>query len=177
MRNKKNIKSGFTLIEIIVSLSVFSAVILIILGAVLSIMNLQKKTNAFRAAQENLSYAFESIAKEMRTGTRYASVSGDFPSHDITFKNDQGNQVVYKVGGGGNYDGQIVKCVDGNPCVPLTSSELVVDNLTFVIKGAGGNDGQQPWVRILVSCKVGAGTKYETSLFLQTAVTQRKRDS
>lgn len=178
MLNSHNRGKGFTLIEIIVSLSVFSAVILIVLGAVISIMNLQRKTNAFRAAQENLSYAFESIAKEIRTGSKYRNTDNQADSSSLDFINDQAQHVFYRLNGG-----QIEKCVDEvgvaictNSFLPLTSTEISIDSLHFTITGVGV-DQNQPRIRMLVFGEVGKGTKYSSTLFLQTVVTQRKLDS
>ena len=179
MLNNNQKKGGFTLIEIIVSLGVFSVVILIILGAVFSIINLQRKTSAFRAAQENLSYAFESMAKEIRTGHKYGSnydlSNGKFVR--LTFINDTNREVLYEV----DASGRVTKSTNdigqphGNP-MPLTSSEVFVESLKFEITGAGP-EGNQPMVRAMISGVVGKGTKYEASFFLQTAITQRKPDS
>jgi len=175
--NKNN--RGFTLIEIIVSLAVFSTVVLIILGAVLAIMNLQRRTNAFRVAQENLSYAFESMVKEMRTGSLYENTLADPAS--IEFINDQNKKVFYRL-----EDGQIKKCAadgrEGTECpipnsyLPLTSTEVAINRLSFVINGSGADD-EQPTVKIILSGSVGANTKYKYEFFLQTVVTQRKIDS
>lgn len=180
MFRKSELRRGFTLVEIIVSLGVFSVVILIVLGAVLGIINLQRKTNAFRVAQENLSYAFESMVKEIRTGHRYNNLVNGENLTEFSFLNDQEDNVYYEV-----YDGRVVKgfIVDNvkQMPLPLTSDEVTVESLTFTVVGAGGpgtsGEGQQPIIRAMISGVVGAGTKYETKFFLQTAITQRKPDS
>lgn len=180
---------GFTLIEIIVSLAVFSVVTLIILGAVLSIMSLQKRTNAFRVAQENLSYAFESMIKETRTGNTYKHLGTD--PQTIKFTNIDNNIVVYRLD---TVKGQIVKCTTplsadtacDNPAtgnfMPLTSDEVVINQLLIGIEGTtvsgspSQGDGEQPMTRFYVSATVGSGTKFESKLYLQTSSTQRKAD-
>ena len=167
---------GFTLIEIIVSLGVFSIVILIVLGAVFSIINLQRKTNAFRVAQANLSYAFEAMAKEIRTGHRYNNAVNGEGLTSFSFLNDSvpEQNVFYRV----DADGRMVKGLVGDPAdpLPLTSSEVTIKSLIFDVSGVGA-DGAQPMVRVKISGVAGEGTKYETKFFLQTAITQRKPDS
>ena len=50
-------KGGFSLIEIMVSLAIFSIVVLVATGALLSILNANKKTQALKAVVNNFNFA------------------------------------------------------------------------------------------------------------------------
>jgi prepilin-type N-terminal cleavage/methylation domain-containing protein len=67
---------GFTLIEMIVSLAVFSVVAVVALTALMSIMAANRKAQTLQSAITNLSYAMESLSREMRVGTKYHCTDG-----------------------------------------------------------------------------------------------------
>lgn len=60
--------SGFTLIEIMVSISIFSVVMLIVIGALLMLNDANKKAQAIRAVVDNLNFAVDDMTRSMRTG-------------------------------------------------------------------------------------------------------------
>lgn len=68
-------EKGFTLIEMIVSLGVFSIVITIAVGALLVIISTNKQIQAEQSVMSNLAFAMDSMTREMRTGYSYACVS------------------------------------------------------------------------------------------------------
>lgn len=67
----RNTKSGFTLIEIIVSLGVFSTVVTIAVGALLVLMAANEELQGEQSVMTNLSFAMDSMTREIRTGTDY----------------------------------------------------------------------------------------------------------
>ncbi len=64
-------KKGFTLIEMIVSLAIFSIVAVVALGALTKIISANKKAQALQAAFTNLNFALESMSRELRVGANY----------------------------------------------------------------------------------------------------------
>src|SRR3989338_8582023 len=62
---------GFSLIEIMVSLAIFSIVVLVATGALLSILNANKKTQALKAVVNNFNFALENMARNIRVGKNY----------------------------------------------------------------------------------------------------------
>lgn len=64
-------QSGFTLIEMIVSLGVFSGVITIAVGALLVLVAANNQLQGEQSVMTNLSFALDSMTREMRTGTDY----------------------------------------------------------------------------------------------------------
>jgi len=61
-------EAGFTLLEMLVSLAVFSVALLIIMVTLFSVFNAQRKAIAIQNAQDNLRFAFEHMTKEIRVG-------------------------------------------------------------------------------------------------------------
>lgn len=68
---------GFTLIELIVSLAVFSFVATIAIGALLMLMSASKRLQGEQSVMTNLSFALDAMTREIRTGTFYYCASGN----------------------------------------------------------------------------------------------------
>jgi len=67
----KSKTSGFTLIEMIVSLAVFSVVVTISVGALLMLVASNRQLQDEQAVLANLSFVVDSMTREIRTGTNY----------------------------------------------------------------------------------------------------------
>ncbi|MEN9920639.1 MAG: hypothetical protein RL538_532 [Candidatus Parcubacteria bacterium] len=82
-------QSGFTLVEMIVALAVFAVVITISVGALLMLVASNDQLRKEQAIMTNLSFALDSMTREIRTGTHYYcasenSASGIFsPTYDL----------------------------------------------------------------------------------------------
>lgn len=64
-------QSGFTLIEMIVSLGVFSVVVTIAVGALLILIASNRQLQDEQSILSNLSFALDSMTRDIRTGTHY----------------------------------------------------------------------------------------------------------
>lgn len=72
---KKNLNKGFTLIEIMVSLMIFSIVAFIAVGALLKIVDANRKSQTLKVTINNINFALESMSRELRVGTNYTCLS------------------------------------------------------------------------------------------------------
>ncbi len=68
---RKNWCRGFTLIEMIVSLGLFSIVVTISVGALLVLVATNQQLQSEQSVMTNLSFALDSMTREIRTGTSY----------------------------------------------------------------------------------------------------------
>ena len=170
---KKIKNSGFTLIELMVALGVFMVVMTITLSAFLNIIDIQKKTEAFRKVNDNLNFAMEAMMREIREGTKYCPsgcASGSF-----SFTNKDADLIKYELDTGGN--GGYVKRTKGLDIIRMTSDGIKITNLSFSVRGNGTGDKLQPLVTISISGESGEKEKLKSSLNLQATVSQRKLDS
>jgi prepilin-type N-terminal cleavage/methylation domain-containing protein len=72
LQKKINSKTkGFTLIEALVSLGLFSIVIVTASGVILSILNSNRKNQAISSVVNNLNYSVESMVRDIKTGYGY----------------------------------------------------------------------------------------------------------
>ena len=97
MREKitRNNKTGFTLVEIIVALGLFTIVMFVATGALLSIVSVNKKAQAQQSAINNLNFALENMTRSLRTGYNYHC--------ELSAQNQNGgwiDPVVWNVNGG-----------------------------------------------------------------------------
>ena len=168
---------GFTLLEMVVAVGVFSVAILLATSSFLSLQNSEKKIQSAVNIQNNLRFAMEVMAKEIRTGGAYhcGTDPGTEPldclsgSSSLTFKNALGQTVIYR-----KIDSSIQKSSDGGIIFqPLTSSDIKVDELKFYVVGALLNDDIQPRVLINIKSSGQVGTGLN-EISLQTSVSQRK---
>ncbi len=74
----KKYSRAFTLIEMIVSLAVFSIVAVVALGALMKIISANRKAQTLQSAMTNMNFVLESMSREMRVGSRYVCVGGEF---------------------------------------------------------------------------------------------------
>ena len=187
---------GFTLVELIVSIGLFSIVMLVSVGALLALTGANRKAQALQSVMNNLNIALDGMVRSIRMGSYYhcdtntpsdISVAKDCAIDGgslIAFKPfcdencDQSNRWVYYYDVS---DKRIYKSEQGgaNP-VALTSSEITMDNMRFYVAGtATGNSGdtEQPKVVITLTGTADAtNAKTKTTFNIQATAVQRQLD-
>lgn len=184
---KRKGTKGFTLIELMVSLSVFIIVMTVSLGSILSILNANEKSQSKKTAMDNLNYALESMSRTIRFGTSFycgtTAVTSPSPaptndctsvpgSTSLSIRDANGVLVVYSLSGG-----QIMKAVNNQTPTPVTSPEVTINRLAFYVFGsAAWPDQNQPRVTLSLSGTVGTRAATQSTFNLQTTVSERKLD-
>ncbi len=178
---------GYTLLELIVSVGIFSIVMLAATGAYLGLIQLDRQARAVNDVVDNLSFAVDSMSRSIRTGTNYkcnndsvTPVCTGSPGHSFGFNDSDSpsRSVVYRLS-----NGQIVADITptGGSLVtyPLTDPRITVDRLDFYVRGVGLGDGAEPQVTFTMhgSMSTGAssvaGATRTTSFSIQGGATQR----
>lgn len=181
---------GFTLVEMLVSVAIFSVVMTIALGALLSMSEGDRKVQTLKSVVNNLNFAVDSMSRALRTGTTYhcditqgtpESVRDctSTPASSVSFRNADGATVGYCLQGTvlrrAATTGLLPTSCANSEFIPVTSNEVQISTLSFFVTGAAQN-GVQPKVSIIMSGTVRV-SEGETSPFnLQTSVTQRFYD-
>jgi prepilin-type N-terminal cleavage/methylation domain-containing protein len=183
-------KRGFTLVEMLVSIFIFSIVMTIATGAMFSIVTANKTSQSLKSVMDNLNSALENMTRNMRYGSDYhcgtsgrisdpqSCAQGDiffsFESKDGDPTKDN-DQVIYE------YDAtsaSLIRCFgyDNTTCARVTAPEVHIDSLKFYVTGAStGSDGLQPLVLITIKGYAGLGSN-KSEFSIETMASQRNRD-
>ena len=78
LKLKNNSNSAFTLIEMIVSIAIFTVVALIAVGAFLKIIDLNNKSHTLKDSINNLNYVMDVMTRELRVGSNYYCPTSPF---------------------------------------------------------------------------------------------------
>lgn len=200
---KKIQQSGYTIIETMISVSLFIIIIMAGMNALLNANLLHQKSQSMRSILDNLSFVMEDMSRNLRTGYNYHcyigggtggssdpipqsldtgakscasgwAISFEAASGSATNSNDQW---VYYID-----SGKIYKATQGpynaSNFVQLTPDEVVIDPISsFSVLGAESlpGDSQQPMVNIRLVGKITI-KNVTTPFSLQTSVSQRLID-
>ena len=175
---ENNTIRGFTLVEMIVSIGLFSVAVLIIMSALFSLVNVQNKTVANQNVQDNLRFAFDAMVKEIRTGREFHCGGGtitdpaDCPlgNSSFSFKNSAvpGQRVTYAIS-----SGQLVKTSD-SVSQNITAPGVTIDRLTFFVSGSGQNDDLQSMVTVVLRGRINdPKSSKDAEINLQTTISKR----
>ena len=181
MRNKGNTfgdSTGFTLLEMIISIGIFSTIVIAAIGITIGISNAQIKASSVQATQDNIRFGMELMTKELRTGSRYelSRICAQRTGEEIRFVASSGSWRIYYRSGP-----SLMRLVDSVNCLtanPLLSEEVGVENLRFRVGGTvpGAGDGQ-PWAFVSLSLRSrGPKPVLDSQMDMQTMVVQRFRD-
>ena len=189
--NAKRVR-GFTVIEMMVSLGIFTIVLSVSVGALLSMVSSNRKTQSLRSAMDNLNLAMEEMSRNITQGRKYHCGANDFSypvlniedelscssgkekflaieNHDGDLSNDA-DQIVYKLDSG---TGRLQKSINsGQDFKDVTAPSINIDHLKFYVFD---NDAPDEVPHIVITIGGVAGTKdnIQSSFNIQTMVTQR----
>lgn len=193
---KRKLVCGFTLVEMMVAIAVFSVVMVAAMSALLNVIDANNKARAIKTAINNVNFALEGISKDMRMGTDYTC--GDeicSPGGNASIKY-RSNRADFESGDSGpkkfahyKFEApQILECLEKNNIncgansdyQPITSSEVTLTSVKFYVLNddlATTDVIEQPRVIIAIRGKAGPSNKekLQTTFDLQTSVSQRIR--
>lgn len=150
-------RSGFSLVEMIVSVGLFAIVMLVATGAYLSLISLDRKARATNDLVTNLSFSIDTMERTLRAGSDFHCGTGtNCPGGgdtSLTFTDDQGRTITYR------YDSThraIGQCINNGSCTDSTNEVLTdprvrILNMQFYVRGVGAGDFQQPWAVFTVT--------------------------
>ncbi|OGZ08360.1 MAG: hypothetical protein A3C93_02745 [Candidatus Lloydbacteria bacterium RIFCSPHIGHO2_02_FULL_54_17] len=174
----------------IVAIGIFVTILIIIIGALVSVNDAARKARSMRVVTENLSAAIDSMSRTIRVGKTFHC---DCSGLATTTPQDCKLTMTGEVDGGGDvclaFEGQlgvptlpddqisyklsgrsIVRSIDnGATYLPLTAPELGITDLKFFVDGTTpGFD--QPVITIVVRGSASTTRRTATSFNVQTTV-------
>lgn len=167
---------GLTLIEILVSITIFSTVIGIITNITLDMIRAEAITASNQVALDNGRFILQRIARALRVSViKTSDVDNSIDPTTIELKHPRRGTVKYFFD-----SGRIVEQIGGLASTNsfLDSSSVTVETFKFDIKGAdNGSDDRQPQVTIIMKLKPPKAKNQELpSINIQTTLSQRCLD-
>lgn len=194
-KNKNKKDRGLILLELVVALGIFLAVMTIGMGAVLAMYGLNKKSQSLKLVMTNLNFAVESMAREIVVGTDYRCDDFGTDPFDcpmggegggaITFCSSENQKVFYRFSEDlKSIQRYIEKNENEDTCgetypvedkfQDITAPEVEINKLRFFVEGTGTGDCEkQPRVVILIEGVAGVREEEKSEFSIQTTVSQR----
>lgn len=163
--------SGFTLLELVVAISLFLMVVALSTGVFVNALRTQREILKITAANGNVSQAIEQIAREIRTGHDFQNST----QSEIKFINYRGDRVGYRmIDGGliGRCADPIVLCTDSDTYTPITSEKVRVSTVNFRYMGISKTDDLPTRVTIVIGVEGIKGVEN----YFQTTVSSKILD-
>lgn len=182
---------GFSIVEMLVATALFSIVMVIAVGSLLTMVDANRKAQSLKSVMNNLNFAMESMVRSARVGTSYHCENITSPPPDIATPKDcpdggilfafepfDGNpgipndQEVYRL-----LDGRIERSMNsGSSFTPVTADEVQIDDLAFYVVGTTPGDDFQPKAVITIRGSAGETERTRTEFALQMVASQRVFD-
>lgn len=188
-RRSRMAKAGFTLVELLVALTLFIIVVMAAITSLYAVNNASRKVNAMRGVLDNLNFAMESMSRTIRTGSTLVCGGGGAPNGNavncpfpggtpqsaISLRSTLGREedIEYRLNTSTNQLEKKIYGVDGTDWMAMTSPEINVQVLSFYVNGATLADVEQPSVMILMQGVATASTGDTTPFTIQTYISQR----
>lgn len=187
-------KKGFTLVESLVAVGLFSILVAVAWGGFVNALRTQREVTAMISAQSNAGLALEQMAREIRTGYLFCHDPGSsVPNltcassctveangawkcdNTLDFFNAASEEVTYRLQGGA-----LQRAAGGSGSFQsITSDNVNIQYLSFYLQGQLEGDHWNP--RITISLEVSPSSTYLSPGFnnilnLETTVSARAID-
>jgi prepilin-type N-terminal cleavage/methylation domain-containing protein len=183
--------AGYTLIEVLTTITIFLLISGAITGLFFSSVMAQRKALASQKVFDNISYALEYMSRALRMAkkddieiagvTKNCIITGDKVNYELT---DNNRRIKFR-----NYknecqeffidnDGRIKETKEGTT-LPLTPSDFIISTSTskFLVFNADQTDNLQPKVTILLDVQTkGQRPEAKATIKIQTTISQRDLD-
>lgn len=191
---KKN--KGFTLVEMIVAVGLFSLIASISIGAVLMIFSANTKSQTAKSVVDDLNLAIEDMTRTVRFGEKYhcgssgnlstpndcenGSQSIDTDGSDMLAVTFKGGTVVYRRCGTDikRSNSGAINC-NHSSMKMINTEDTVIEKLNFYVLGTSNilnGRFRQPYVIAVIKGYIGSRPDNQSRFFIQTMMSQRKID-
>ena len=174
MTNKFQKNKGFTLVEMLIAVSLFIVIVTISIGAILSVFDANRRAQSSKTVVDNLNLSIEDMARTVRFGKNYRCGAGtNCSAGGINLAVDfKGATVAYR------FSGNALERSDDNGASykPITSPETVIEYLRFYVLGSGVGDTSQPYVVVVLRGYVGNKPTAQSRFTIETIMSQRALD-
>ena len=170
--------TGFTILELLVSFALFSVVLTVTLGSIMTIADSNKKARSLMSVTNNLNFAVDSMVRSFKTGNvdnpdGFVLNQGNcFETEEIEYDLDNlgaSREVIYCFELDSNDRGRIIKTTPDSS-VELTSPDVDIKYLKFIDNSVGA----QPMLTIVMEGEVKVSERINSAFSIQTSISQRR---
>lgn len=166
MTGIKTLQKGFTLVELLVSIFLFSTIMIVSVSMFVYALDLQRKAFNIQKTEESASFIMESMLKELRVSEITLPLDDtdcpSSPSSSISVMHPDLGAITYDLEGTSlRKNGQIV-----------SSNAIEFTKLGFCVTGAQGGDYKQPRVTIMAGLR-SSSTKQQSLIDIETSISPR----
>lgn len=195
-------EKGFTLVEMVVSVALFAIIMVVAMGALLSLVSASRKARALESVMNNLNISLDSMVRAARMGTHYNCGSTAIPQSPswgdcangvapqtsvpaiFSFApygsdpTDQSERHVYSLGTDESGRTRLYRSLIGGPgAIPITAPEVEIEEMQFYVAGSVPQNNTQPKLVVVIKGAAGdAGTRTRTAFYIQATAVQRALD-
>jgi type II secretory pathway pseudopilin PulG len=191
-------QAGFTLIELMVSLSLFIIVVLALIGSLYSVNDASRKVQAMRTVMDNISFSMEAMSRTIRTGENIicnpvcsiaSGTKGDYLSTQSTLGEHRLVEFQWSTwpNGNGMIEKKSTKIISVDPVthvpvldltdatawVAMTAPEINIKEFGFYVDGISRGDTKQPSVIIKMEGEASVPNGAPVPFAIQTYLSQR----
>lgn len=199
LKSKTTVK-GFTLIELMVVIALFTTIMTISIGALYSAQAINTKLQQTQIILDGVNLATEEIIRDIRYGLIFyctdtvPTVSPDRmdcypngntvlvfkPGNALTSAKSSSDRIVYYISNGSIFKKEFPEGVPSTP-IQITVSNVVIDKLTFYVKGSGlvsSGDYIQPVITLAITgtTKPSNGNVAPVTFSVETSSSARALD-
>ncbi len=139
---------GYTLVEMLVVIVVFSVIAIVAAQTVILTLKGTYKSSAISNVRQNVDYALGAMERQLRGAVKITSVCDGSANSQINFIDQNNNPVTFScVNVNGNDQPSSIASSSGS----LTSNTITISNCSFVC--SPGASGGSPYVTITVTAK------------------------
>lgn len=150
---------GFTLIEMLVASGIFALVITLVSTIFVGAIGNQRRAFGLQDVLDSSRFAIEVMARSIRQSS-ITSAS----QTSLTLSHPSKGTITYSLVGSRLHEGS----------EPITSQNVTVEDLRFLVAGLGAGDGLQPRVTVVLRVRSNASRAADQKFVsLQTTVTPR----
>ncbi|MFH1346891.1 MAG: type II secretion system protein [Spirochaetota bacterium] len=165
-------RKGFTIIELLVAMGIFSVLISIVSGGFISSLRTQRELTELISINDSANLTLEQIMRELRTGYNFSKIS----ENELEFVNAKNKIIYYKFIDGaverGESDAFIVKTYK-----KITADNVKIKNFNIKLMGNDAGDGYQSRITIAISIVGTSEYLQNVPVNVQMTVSSRVLDS
>lgn len=189
-KKKDGGERGFTLIEMIVAVGLFSVVMLVSTATLLSLVSANRKSQSVQSVMNNLNIALDGMVRSIRMGSNYHCGSAPYTAPEdceegtmLAFEAFSGDTWIYWFAEDEDGIGRIYKSETGDVSegYAVTAPSVAIDLLEFYVVGTTPGIADtgfvQPKVVIVVKGSAGVrDVRTSTTFAIQATAVQRILD-